>query len=366
MQKMKNPFFLLTVAMVFLSCQQMGEEGGSLFQNKEVCDFQWEIQAPAGWGINTIGTIDFEGSIQAFQFVSEQVGYALGSKNVGGYAEAFKTTDGGQTWTNLNIGFEQHPRSMVFKNENFGLITVHDVTGCPPPNCENRCVILKTENGGLDWEEVVYEDLQGILYHPKFDEEGVLYANLWLDGQTTLMKSTDNGVSWDSLFASPALDVSLVTFSLDLYKNLLFVTGKDGKLLVVSTQGELVRTIDLQQAVWDLEIVDENNLVVAGGGEVIKSSDGGQSWERIYDRNGRLIGFDSVDEGLAFLEKSICPTDVYQVNDVLATTRDGGLSWLEPAETTTNLRSGFVNSQKINPESWHFMYGKTLIELREN
>ena len=107
-------------------------------------------------------------------------------------------------------------------------------------------------------------------------------------------------------------------------------------------------------------------MIVVLSGKVIKSTDGGGTWETIYEKSARMIGFDSLDKGLMLLEKNSCPTDVYQVNDLIASTNNGGLSWIEAEETTTNLRINFSNSQKMDDGVWYMMIGNRLIQVKEN
>lgn len=333
---------------------------------KEVCEYKTDIKSPIGYVINDVGEIDFNGSTRLFQFVNEQIGYAMLGNNVGGYVEIFKTTNGGETWTDLNIGIDQHPKGMVFKDENIGIITVHDVTGCPPPNCLNKCVILRTEDGGQNWVEKEIEELKGILYHPKYDSEGNLYALLTFDEVSTLMKSTDDGKTWEEFFSSTELGFNLITFSYEISKNKFYISGKNGKLLVVNSNGDLLKILELGSSIiWDLEIVDENNIVVAISDEVLKSNNGGDTWESIYNESARIIGFKSTDKGLMMLNKSSCPTDVYQVNDLIASTNDGGRNWIEAEETTTNLRSNFQNSQKMANGNWFIMIENRLLNIKE-
>ena len=332
----------------------------------EVCEYKTDIKSPIGYDINDVGEINFNGSVRLFQFVNEQVGYAMLGNNVGGYVEIFKTTNGGETWTDLYIGIDQHPKGMVFKDENIGILTVHDVTGCPPPNCLNKCVILRTEDGGQNWVEKEIEELKGILYHPKYDSDGNLYALLTFDEVSTLMKSTDDGKTWEEFFSSTELGFSLITFSYEISENKFYISGKSGKLLVVDSNGDLLKTIELGSSIiWDLEIVDENNIVVAISDEVLKSNNGGDTWESIYNESARIIGFKSTDKGLMLLNKSSCPTDVYQVNDLMASTNDGGRNWIEAEETTTNLRSNFQNSQKMANGNWFIMIENRLLNIKE-
>ncbi len=364
---MKKSILLIVGLFIFIACNQRDDDDNPITPWGEVCDVKTEIMSPPGFEVKSIGEINFNGSVQAFQFINDETGFAMLSKNVGGYVEVFKTTDGGKTWVNLDIGINQFPRNMVFKDENVGIITVQDVTGCPPPNCLHKCVILKTENGGMDWVALELEGLKGVLHHPTYDSHGNLYANLKLNDQTVLMKSVDDGVNWDTLFSSTELDINLVTYSFEIYNDKIFLSARDGKIMVIGTNGQFIKTIEIGDSpIWDLEILDENTLIVVLTGKVIKTTNGGDTWETIYEESARMIGFDSVDKGLMLLEKSHCPTDVYQVNDLIASTMDGGLHWTEADETTTNLRINFSNSQKMGDGIWFIMIGNRLMEVKEN
>ncbi|MEO1263427.1 MAG: hypothetical protein AAFZ15_31745 [Bacteroidota bacterium] len=367
---MKNSALLLLIALVMLvSCQKDEREEVTIVPpiNFEDCDYKTDVSAPEGFTVNSIAKIDFDGTIRSFQFVNDQVGYALGSRNFGGFVAVFKTTDGGNTWTDLDVDIDQYPRNMVFKDENFGIISVHDVTGCPPPNCLNKCVILKTENGGQDWEEVELEGLNGILYHPQYDKEGNLYANLNLNDEYVIMKSTDDGASWSIFYNYQEFRFSSTTYSFKIFEDKLYVSGRDNKIYVINTNQELVKTIDIiGSPVWDVEIIDENNMVATVSGVAMQSTDGGTSWTTTYNQSARIIGFDSVDKGLMLLTKDYCPSDVFMANDVIAATNDGGTSWNEAPETTTNLGINFANSQKMGAGVWYFIADNTLIEVVEN
>lgn len=363
---MKESMWLILGTIFFISCQEIVDVN-FISKFEKVCDFKTEIISPNGFEVESIGGIEFNGSVKTFQFLDEKTGFAMLSNSVGGYVEVFKTIDGGQSWFDLEIGIDQFPRSMIFKDENIGIITVHDVTGCPPPNCQNKTVILKTENGGLDWVSIEYEELKGILNHPQYDNEGNLYSNLSFGDQSTLMKSKDNGESWEILFSSADLGFSLLTFSFEIFQDRIFISGKGGKLVVIDTNGQLIKTIEMENAsVRDVEVIDENNLIVVLSGKVIRSTNGGETWVTINDGRARIIGFESVNNGLMILQKSVCPNDVYQVNDVIASTNSGGISWNEAEETTTNLQVDFKNSQRMGNGIWYMVIGNQLIRIKEN
>jgi len=361
---------LLTGIIIFATCNKNDD------LSRNPCETKTEILAPRGYEINTIGEIDFNGSVKTFQFVNEQVGYVLAGNNRGGDVDVLKTTDGGKNWVDLNISQTQNFRGMIFKNENLGVITVHDIEGCPPPNCKNKCVILKTEDGGITWEEKEIEDLKGILYHPQYDNKGNLYAILSFSNsnvnhnetQRTLMKSTDDGETWNTFFSSAELDISNIKFSFEIFKDKIFAYAKDDKMLVIDIDGTLVKTLEIENlGIYDIELIDENNLIVATSTNVLKSTNGGETWQKIHQGAARTIGFDSIDNGLMLLGKSSCiDYDVVYTNDLIATTSNGGIDWNEAEEGTTSLMSQFSNSQKMSDGSWYIMIGKKLLEVREN
>ena len=361
---MNKSVLILFAVFTFFSCKK---EDDFLNQFGEVCEFKAKILSPDGYELNNIGNIEFNGTVHAFQMVNDLIGFAMLQNNVGGYVVVFKTIDGGQTWINLHVGINQLPRNMIFRDENFGIITVFDVTGCPPPNCLNKCVILKTEDGGLSWEEIEFVELKGSLNHPKYDNNGNLYANLNLNDTSAIIKSNDDGETWDTLYFSPELNYRLVTFCFEIYQDKIYTTTRDGNIIILNTSGQIIKTVVIDNfSIWDLEIIDENNFIVVQSGKVMKTTDGGNTWEQIYGKSARMIGFESIDIGLMLLNKSSCPTDYYQANDKIASTINGGLNWVESKETTTNLRSNYVDGQKMSNGKWFLFIDNDLIELRKN
>ncbi len=354
---MKKSFLFILSIFFLSSCKE---------KINDECTYTYEINQPKGYDLSSISEINYNGFVKSFQFINNQVGYVLMTNPNGSYAEVLKTTDGGLTWTDMNLAYRHFSRNMVFKDENIGVITVHDTSGCPPPNCEHKCVILKTEDGGLTWEEIEIQNLKGILYHPQYDSQGNLYALLGFDGQYTMVKSTDDGDTWQEFYRSDHLGFSLLTFSYKIFDDKFYISTRDKDLLVIDLNGEYVKTIYVgKRSFWDVEIIDENNIIVVVE-DVLKTMDGGETWETIYNRSARVIGFNSVNEGLMILNKSNCEeTDVYQVNDLIASTSDGGYTWTEPKKSTTNLMSDFEGSQKMSNNLWYIMIGNQLMEIKK-
>lgn len=362
---------LLLVPLFVLSCVKDDGDNYPDYLHGNVCGSNHEIFPPGGFEMNEVGSIEFEGSTRYFQFITENIGYAMGRKTFGGNLEFFKTEDGGHTWENIYSGPHYNLRNMNFRDENFGIITVHDVTGCPPPNCLHKCVLLKTENGGEDWEEIEVEDLQGILIYPKFDADGNIYAKLFFNQEMEihLMRSRDNGISWDTLVPDDQLAAPLTKFDFKIFNNRIYTTDENGRIVVFDMDGRLVKTVETSVTrINELYIIDENTLFLMSSNGLFNSFDGGLSWEESSEKKGAILGFEGGQTGI-ILEKSACirSGDLVYSTSLILSTFDGGLSWEDAEETTTN-RSGFyyTNSQKMDGKTWRIMFGNQLFELIPN
>ncbi|PHI18006.1 hypothetical protein CEQ90_20205 [Lewinellaceae bacterium SD302] len=353
---------LLLVSMLFISCNTSDDEYFSNIPDG-ICDVNTEINPPIGFELNTLGGIDFNGSVRQFQIVNESIAYALLTNNRGGYIELFKSVDGGQTWIDLEVDIDMKPINMIFRDELFGIVTIRDFSNCTGSNCSRNSIYLETIDGGLSWQEKVVNNLNGTLYHPSFDSNGNLYSMLRTEKKSTMIKSINNGVDWEILFESEDLDFSLETFSYRLFDDRLYASGKDSTILIIDSNGSLINRFQSNVgSIWDLDVIDSSNIIVAGR-KLLKTSDGGVSWNIISDEISRIIGFDSPDIGLAILRKSTCPSDVYQVNDVIAATLNGGFEWIESNMTTTNLRLNYSNSQSITSGEWFIMINNILFKI---
>jgi hypothetical protein len=84
---MKYSIYLILVMFSIFACKKEDE---SVIQLNDVCKFKTGAKAPVGHNIQEIGKIDFDGSVKSFQFLDSLTGYALMTKNYGGFVELFK------------------------------------------------------------------------------------------------------------------------------------------------------------------------------------------------------------------------------------------------------------------------------------
>lgn len=362
---MKNTILLLLGTLAIVACHKNENRTGDENPPSDPCTYKSEIMAPEGYAIEEISNIFFYGDFQAFQFINQGLGFMLGRKSDNGYVAVLKSIDGGKNWLDLNLNIPQIPVSMAFKDSNLGIISVNDTTGCPAPNCANKCVILKTTNGGASWSEFEIPNLKGVLHGLQFDEAGKLIAVLKLAENSKIVASDDAGETWQVLFQSPEFGINTKNFQ--IVQDKIYVAGSPGQILVVDKNGVLSKKIYFTHASsFSFHIIDADNIVYSDFWGLFKSKNGGATWDKISEENGRLIDFPTADKGIQLLYKNSCTMgNIYLADNALAITKDGGASWIEAAVPTTNLGLSFFGSQKLAAGKYRLLFWNKLYALTE-
>jgi len=345
----KNILFFIVIIISALSCQDSVN-----IELSQECEKSFEITAPNGFEIILLETIEYNGNLTEIQFIDDMTGYLLGSNNEGGYADIFKTTDGGKTWDNMELILREVPRNMFFLNDNIGFVTFYGSNGN----------LLKTTDGGENWYELSYNDLTGVMYHLQKDKENNIYSMITdTKSNPLLLKSSDTTKTWRVINDSPDFGFDLITFSFKVYDENIYISGKNKEILITDLEGNLKSTIQTGlDGIWDFEIIDEDNIIVTGSSKTIKSIDGGKNWVDIYDKSARLIDFSNPDEGLMILNKSYCPSDVYQSNDVIGFTNDAGINWIE-SNPVINLKRNYSDNIVLSSGKYLILIENSIYEL---
>ncbi len=146
--------------------------------------------------------------VKKIQFTDNQTGFIIGGDNTFGIL--FKTTDCGQNWITYNLNALECPYGMFFINNNTGFIT-------------GKNLFIRTDDGGQTWRSLksdVFRMYQDVSF--RNDKEGIVTSS-----NGVYFKTTNGGNSWDNL------KVNYANFLYDIY----FV---DNKTYVVQSSDSLV------------------------------------------------------------------------------------------------------------------------------
>jgi photosystem II stability/assembly factor-like uncharacterized protein len=275
-------FFLISILIISLSYSQDGWE----LQNSDSTEFLNDVyflDKNIGWIVGRDGTIlnTINGGenwtkqnsgatleLTSVQFLNESVGWIVGDETI------LYTEDGGDDWTLFEQKVLGNPKFVYFVDENYGWIGGHDA------------YILKTSNGGKDWEsiKVEYDALEGAFFLN--DKIG------WFFNTYGFYKTEDGGYTFIEEY-----DLELCNSLFFLNTNLGWI-GRGSRSMEMSSVffGEIESTID-GGATWDRQIdgiciesikfFDENNGLAIGmiGGKsqmkglFLKTNNGGETWE---------------------------------------------------------------------------------------
>lgn len=225
----------------------------------------------------------------------------------GNFGYILKSTDQGLNWSVKNgNGTTKGINSSFFLNQNLGYA------------CCNNGVVLKTTNAGNVWLSQTAGGTQYDLWYSIYftdDQKG------WIVGETGRMRYTTNGgTTWNSKYVSNSWTLQGLCFK---DQNTGFAAGRRGTLLTTNDGGNSWSKISLSttNTLYGIQFI-ENNGWICGAGIVIKTTDGGITWnENPLSDPYQYKTFYS----LYFLNSNtgwIAGTD----GTILKTT-DGGTSW---------------------------------------
>jgi len=175
----------------------------------------------------------------------------------------YKSSDAGQTWTNVGLAETRFIGKIRIHPTNADLVYVSALGHAFGPNTERG--VYRSKDGGATWEQVLFRDENTGAVDLVMDARNprVLYASLWngrrdayslTSGGPTcgLFKSTDGGDTWTELTRNPGLP-----------------TGTIGKIGIAISPAQSGR-------VWA--------IVEAEDGAVFRSDNGGETWQRLSEQ----------------------------------------------------------------------------------
>ena len=269
------------------------------------------------------------GRIDDVNFVDEQTGF-FGLNYFSN--DLYKTVDGGNNWVK-KISIPNYIRSIKFGSKSFGLCGLIR-------NTNSNIILLKTLDGGETWQNIPdsisYLDTakKGICGISIPDSNSCFLVGAWMS-PAYFLKSLDQANTWQyfdmSAYAKSLVDVFFIN------KNEGFAVGScintdEGGIILHTTNGgttwQIVhKTMVSLDRVWKIQKIDAQNWVASIEGNlpdyaetrILKSTDGGLTWNKIIISNNyfniQMVGFLNTQKGWA------------GGRDYLFETNDGGLTW---------------------------------------
>lgn len=221
------------------------------------------------------------------EYPLRSIAYVEGSNGQKAFAGGnifYRTDNGGETWKQVLTGIS--------------LLTILDI------DVLSTDIIIISASGGM-----ARSDDGGDTWTELGDFSEVLNASHWTDIQTgytitseKIYKTTDAGVTWDSIFGAPDQFFHTIQFT-DTNTGYLQGTNNTFKTTDAGLNWTVVNTEPLPFNSNDFHLLNENELYVSynnGGTLGAKSTDGGQTWIPLSTDNfvGRSYGVFANENGL--------------------------------------------------------------------
>ena len=247
--------------------------------------------------------------ITAIHFASEQQG--VFSAHVSSNSTIYSTTNCGDYWSQAYSvsGFFIHHFDFVNQVTGYALADKYSLPA----------KLLKTTNSGANWQllrNLPFGTGSDNSFEMISEQAGYIYTNVVYG---TFRRTTNEGISWDSI---PLRDIPTYgTYAL-AFKNTStgFAMGTAGEIFNSTNSGSNWICMSSQWGIipslYYVKFFDENNGVLLGSGNIIKTSNGGINWN-LYKANCNFYtGY--------FLNAQ---TGYSLASDSLVKTTNGGVNW---------------------------------------
>ncbi|MCU1309020.1 MAG: hypothetical protein JWO20_145 [Candidatus Angelobacter sp.] len=215
----------------------------------------------------------------------------------------YKSTDAGQTWSNIGLRDSRQIGRIIINPKNPDDVFVAALGHAYGPNAERG--VFRTTDGGRNWKRVLFKDDSTGAIDLAFDPQDpkVIYASLWQTRRPPwnvypasngpgcgLYKSTDAGATWQQLkngLPEEGLGrIGIAISANDHNRIYLIVDAKEGGLYRSDDAGKTFTRTDKEQRIWGRGwyfggiTADPKNadVLYVSNTSVYKSTDGGKSF----------------------------------------------------------------------------------------
>ncbi len=220
----------------------------------------------------------------SIQFIDVLTGFCVGDNGT-----ALKTTNSGATWTPMTTGTTTNLRFVYFLDATTGFIT--GASG----------LILKTSDGGTTWTPTT-TGTASQLNSVYFTTPTIGYA---AGASGTIIRTNTSGATWVPLTSGVGTNLGVIQFT----------STTDG---IVGGDGGVIRQTITSGATWGavtsgtpdnltgMDFYDASNGFMVGGdvplntGNILRTTDGGNSWTSFLPGSSRLTKTDFYDINLGY------------------------------------------------------------------
>ena len=248
------------------------------------------------WQLKTVSS---EKNLNSIYFTDNLNGFIAGSSGL-----ILKTTNGGQSWSEVNINSKADFNSICFVNGRIfcsgekGILLkwgftlkswdkintntnetlfytkfINDNTGFI---CGSNGVILKSVDGGLIWQSFITAKREN-LFSIDFVDDQTGFAIGW---NGTILKTDNQGLTWVPIKINYKSYLKNILF---INQFLGFIVGGDGLVLRTENGGNSWEKIDIGSSSGLYKIFFEDNedgIILSNRGEIFKTTDAGRTWKR--------------------------------------------------------------------------------------
>lgn len=311
------------------------------------CDQSQTPVPPNGYTITRIGQIE---DADFFQMTDASVGFAL--KTELNERNLYKTENGGQDWAILEFPFDFSLTDMLFVDQETGYIA-HRGDG-------SSAFLLKTSDGGLTWTNIQIETIPDFYAGLVLDDDGILYARTanFSDNGPYIVKFADSSNA-EVIFTGSFSTITLLREN----KGKLYFKENSEFLRTIDNTGTIISSSQVAGN-EDLIVADSDNLLLLDQYRVRKSNDGGNTWSLIFEGAARAIDFSEEDGLMLLVDKAYCGDNPNALS-AFASAPLTGSDLEESAEMYNFDYLSFIKAQKIGAGHYLLQRFNEIYELKK-
>lgn len=220
------------------------------------------------------------GTAKSVQFVNKTTGWLVGSDS-----RLYKSTDAGQSWTNVAIASGVSFNSVSFSNENLGW-----------SQRSYGAQWAYTKDGGKTWTEMA---LPSGVATMRFGDQAWVAAG----SAGALYVSTDSGATWNARYTGTSVQLLAAAFA---DAKTAWIVGEQGMVLKSEDSGAQWTRVNLPSGNATLRDIRFANAkvgwIVGDAGVVLATRDGGKTWQlQASGTNLPLYGIQVADINTAWI-----------------------------------------------------------------